>query len=218
MIERFKAILFDNDGILVDTERLYFQANLEMFAEIGFELTPETYRDLYLLQNTGAWHLAEQGGADSAAFPAMRASRNARYAELLCSEEILIPGAKDALSALAERYKIGVVTSSRRDHFEIIHRRTGMIPFFDFVVAEGDYTHSKPDPEPYLVGISRSGAGASACLAIEDSARGMTAAKAAGLSCWVIPSAMTDGQDFSAADKRLEDIGELARLLLQDRA
>lgn len=195
------AILFDNDGVLVDTERLYFQANIEM------------YREFNLLQSGGAWHLAEQGGLDPASFPAMRAWRNERYAGLLGSEEILIPGAREAVIALGRDHRIGIVTSSRRDHFEIIHERTGLMPHFDFVVAQGDYERSKPAPDPYLAGIERSGKPAGECLAIEDSARGLASAKAAGLSCWVIPSGMTDGQDFAAADRRLDNLGELVTLL-----
>lgn len=208
-----KAILFDNDGVLVDTERLYFQANLEMFAQAGFELTAAMYREFNLLGSGGAWYLAEQGGVDPAAFPSMRESRNARYAELLRNEEILIPGAREAVIALAREYRLGIVTSSRRDHFEIIHERTGLMPHFDFVVAQGDYERSKPAPDPYLMGIERSGASPSECVAIEDSARGLTAAKAAGLTCWVVPSGMTVGQDFTAADRMLGSLGELVAAL-----
>ncbi len=116
-------------------------------------------------------------------------------------------------SRWSREYRIGIVTSSRRDHFEIMHERTGLLPHVDFVVAQGDYERSKPAPDPYLMGIDRSGAPASECLAIEDSARGLAAAKAAGLACWVVPSGMTDGQDFAAADRRLESLGELVTLL-----
>lgn len=204
-----KAILFDNDGVLVDTERLYYRANFEMFEDAGFELTPQIYEEFYLRRNIGAWHLAQQAGVAEELFHGMREARNRRYSELLQNEQILIPGVLEAVKAAAERVTVGVVTSSRRDHFEIIHRRTGLLPLFNFIVAEGDYAKSKPDPEPYLVGVQRSGAAKSECVAIEDTERGLTAAAAAGLRCWVIPSELTRGQDFSAADAVLNSIEEL---------
>lgn len=209
-----EAILFDNDGVLVDTEQLYFKANVEMFAEVSFELTAEMYEEFYLLQNIGAWHLLEQRGDDPNQFPAMREERNARYRQLLRNEEILIPGAIETVIDLSKRFIIGVVTSSRRDHFDIIHQRTGLSSVFDFVVAEGDYNHSKPSPEPYLAGIKRAGVVPDKCLAIEDTVRGLTAAKAAGLKCWVVPSPLTLKQDFSAADLHLQRIDEV-RLRLE---
>ena len=204
-----KAILFDNDGVLVDTERLYYQANLEMFRKVGFELTPEVYQQFYLRQNCGAWHLIEKAGTDPAVFPAMREARNVRYSELLSTEEILIPGVFGTVSALSESYTIGVVTSSRRDHFNIIHQRTGLLPYFKFVVAEGDYTDSKPNPEPYLAGIKRSGVSADFCLAVEDTERGLAAASAAGLQCWIIPSTLTSKQNFSTAAAVLGSIEDI---------
>jgi HAD superfamily hydrolase (TIGR01509 family) len=108
---------------------------------------------------------------------------------------------------------MAIVTSSRRDHFELIHAGTGILPFFAFILCREDYREAKPDPEPYLLAVQRSGREARRCLVIEDSVRGLAAAKAAGLTCWVIPSAQTRGQDFSAADRILPEIGEVERLL-----
>ena len=109
---------------------------------------------------------------------------------------------------------MGIVTSSRKDHFEIIHDRSGLLTYFDFVVASGDFSNSKPHPEPYLIGIERCGYPAHECLAIEDSERGVLAAKRAGVTCWAIPSAMTKDGDFSKADRVLESIEDVPPLLI----
>jgi beta-phosphoglucomutase-like phosphatase (HAD superfamily) len=109
---------------------------------------------------------------------------------------------------------MGIVTSSKKEHFEIIHRRTGFLPYFDFVVGEGDYRRSKPDPEPYRIAIERGGGRADECLAIEDSERGLRAAKGAGLSCWIIPTPLTADSDFSEADRIVADIRRIPDLLL----
>jgi HAD superfamily hydrolase (TIGR01509 family) len=200
-----KAILWDNDGVLVDTEKLYYQANVEVLAGIGFELTREMYRDLFLIEAIGAWHLvAAQFAYNETQIQEIREKRNARHIELLENEDLEVPGMSRTLRHLSNRYCMGVVTSSEKDSFEAIHSKANIMRYFDFTVVQGDYTHIKPDPEPYLVGIKKSGYSAEECIAIEDSERGLIAAKAAGLRCWIMASDLTEGSDFSRAEGVLE--------------
>ena len=76
-----------------------------------------------------------------------------------------------------------------------------------------DYTHVKPDPEPYLKAIEKSGCSPDACLAIEDSQRGLASAKAAGIKCVVVPTPLTRTCSFSTADQVLETIKDILRFL-----
>ncbi len=207
----FKAILWDNDGILVQTEEWYYEANKRVLAGEGVDLSFELYHDLLLRQNIGAWHLLE--GASDEAVEKLKRKRNRIYAELLRTQDIFVRAARDVLESLHGRYAMGIVTSSLKDHFQIIHDRSGLLPYFDFVVASGDFTKSKPDPEPYLVGIDRTGYAAHECVAIEDSERGVLAAKRAGLTCWALPSAMTGSGDFSMADRVLDSLQDVPALL-----
>jgi len=124
-----------------------------------------------------------------------------------------MPGAADILTRLSGRLVMAVVTSSRRDHFDLIHARTGFGRFFEVVVSCNDVQKTKPDPEPYLRALELTGRGAAECIAIEDSERGLTAAKAAGLECWVIPTELSRDGDFSAADRVLSDLREVPVLL-----
>ncbi len=204
-----RAIFWDNDGVLVNTEHLYFQATREVLASVGILLTREQYIELFLTEAKGAWHLAAEQGVGPAEVEHLRRRRNARYGELLAEETLMIDGVEETLAALHGKYVMGVVTSSRRDHFEIIHRSTGLLKYFDFVVAEGDYMRSKPDPEPYRVAVGRSGFPAEECIAIEDSLRGLSAARAAGLRCLVVPSGFTRGGDFAGASKVLVDVRDV---------
>lgn len=210
----FRTILFDNDGILVDTEKLYFQANRRIMREQGLDLSAEQYLQFFLNENLGMWHLLEPLGYSADTLAGLRQKRNDYYAGLLATENISVDGARQALETLSTRFQIGIVTSSRREHFTLIHQRTGFAEFFDFVVAEGDYTRSKPDPEPYLVAVKRSGFSPAECLAIEDSPRGLRAAKTAGLACWIIPSELTKAGEFTASDKVLSSINDLTGMLL----
>ncbi len=205
-----RAILWDNDGVLVDTERLYLRATRDVLAAAGVELSEDLYARLFLKEGRGAWHLAAEKGATGEAIAAMRRERNALYDRLLAGGDLAVPGAGRVLRELHGRCVQGVVTSSRRDHLETIHRRTGLLRWLEFVVAREDYERSKPDPEPYLVGWRRTGLGKNECLVVEDSERGLAAAKAAGLACWVIPRGLSAAGDFSSADRVLSDVREVA--------
>ena len=99
-------------------------------------------------------------------------------------------------------------------HFDIIHQASGLLQYFDFVLAREDYGKSKPDPEPYLAAVARSGVAPERCVAVEDSARGLTAAKAAGIACIMVPTDFTRALDFSAADKVLGSVQEVADFFL----
>jgi HAD superfamily hydrolase (TIGR01509 family) len=207
---RKTAIFWDNDGVLVDTEVLYYEANRQVLAGLGVELTVEQFRELYMKDTIGGWHLA---GLSPAAMEEKRSERNRVYSDLLRTRSFAVPGAAEVLEALAGRLATGIVTSSRRDHFELIHARTGFGRFFEFVVSCDDVRNTKPDPEPYLRALELSGRRPVECLAVEDSERGLAAAKAAGLECWVIPTALTRDGDFRTADRVLGSIAEVPGML-----
>ncbi len=210
----FDAILFDNDGVLVDTEAFYFQANREILAGVGVTLAEADYVELFLREGLGAWHLAEARGHTGAQIEALRAARDLRYAQLVADAEVLIPGVAEIVPALAARYRLAIVTSSEPEPFARTHARTGLLGHFELVLKKGDYARSKPEPDPYLAAVARLGAAPERCLVIEDSERGLRAAKAAGLCCWVIPSGLTTGSRFDAADAVLVDLRAAATRLL----
>ena len=206
----YDYIFWDNDGVLVDTEGLYFQASREALEQIGFSLSAEQFADISLASGRSVFELAT---ADRQVMDRLRHWRNQRYSALLAGQDLVLPGVRETLARLANRTTMAIVTSSRRDHFELIHSGSGLLPYFDFILCREDYREAKPDPEPYLLALQRSGRDARHCLVIEDSVRGLMAAKAAGLECWMIPSRQTRNQGFTAADRILGGIGELPELL-----
>ena len=213
----FDAILFDNDGVLVDTEALYFRANREALASVGVELDEATYIEYFLREGLGAWHLAEARGITPAGIAELRAVRDRRYFQLVDESEIVIPGVSELLPRLSARFRMAIVTSSEPGPFARTHARTGLLPHFELVLTRVDYTNAKPDPEPYLCAVSRLGVEAARCL-VMDSERGLRAAKAAGLACWVVPSGLTATGNFAAADAVLPDLGTAAARLLAGAA
>jgi HAD superfamily hydrolase (TIGR01509 family) len=208
-----KAIFWDNDGVLVDTERLYFHATRRILAEIGAELTEAQYVELFLVRNVGGWQLAEARGFSPQEIEALHLKRNALYGELLRGARAVIPGVPEVLQALHGKYRMGIVTSSSKEHFDVIHASSGLLGFFEFALTRGDYRYSKPHPEPYLMAVARADVAKDECIVVEDSERGLVAATAAGLRCIVVPSRLTAGCAFAGADRVLSDIKELPQLL-----
>ena len=211
--ELFDCIFWDNDGVLVDTEGLYYEASRDALTRIGYDLTAEQFAAISLATGRSVFELAT---CDATLMDQLRDWRNRRYSELLAARQLLLPQVRETLEQLAPHKQMAIVTSSRRDHFDLIHADTDLLHLFDFILCREDYAEAKPDPEPYLKALQRSGREPCRCLVVEDSVRGLAAAKAAGLTCWVVPSAQTRGQDFSAADRILEGIAEVACLLLPD--
>ena len=211
---KFQYIFWDNDGVLVDTERYYLQASREALAQTGTTLTDMQFATVSLGEGRSIFDLASCRGISEETINELRLWRNERYAELLGEKEMTLAGVREVLETLHGRIKMAIVTSSLKEHFDIIHNRTKFLPFFDFCLTREDYAKSKPSAEPYLLALQKSGKPAQNTLVIEDSPRGLTAAKAAGLTCWVIPGHHTSEQDFPEADRILSSINEIPGLIL----
>ncbi len=209
-----KVILWDNDGVLVDTEKYYLKANKKVLAKVGIKLTDEMYKNISLEKGKSVLELVFDLGMSKAEHDEIRAERNGYYREYISSHNSAIDGVEDVLKALHGKIIMGVVTSSTREHFEIIHSNTGFNKYFDFSLAREDYKNSKPSPEPYLLGAKIAKASLAESLAVEDSSRGLTAAHAAGIDCFVIPNELTEGSDFTKAKKILNSIAEIPNLVL----
>ena len=211
----FDAILFDNDGVLVDTEELYFAANREAMAAIGLELSEADYIELFLRTGQGAWKVLEARGYTVEAIEAWRSGRNHRYEELLETAEVEVAGALEVVQSLVGRYRLAIVTSSEPAPFARTHERTRFLAHFELALTREQYVQSKPDPEPYLRAAALLGVPPQRCLVIEDSERGLRAAKAAGMTCWVVPSRLTRALRFDAADAVLANLTDVAARLLR---
>jgi HAD superfamily hydrolase (TIGR01509 family) len=208
-----KHALVDNDGVLVNTEQLYYESTREVLRECGMELSRQSYVDNWMRSPRGLWHLLSERGCTDAEIARLRSARDALYLEYISTRDITIPGARDLLEAMRETCTVSVVSSSKRIHFERIHQITGFRPLFDHVLTVEDYPECKPSPVPYLTALALLGSDGSDAVVVEDSERGLTAAHAAGLRCIVVPSELTKGQDFRCAWKVLPDLQQVSDFL-----
>jgi HAD superfamily hydrolase (TIGR01509 family) len=209
---KIRGLLFDFDGLLVDTEspsRLVWE---ELYREHGFDLPHEQWAG-----NVGTLdepfeplsHLEELLGRDLDR-SALTRRRRARELELIELED-LRPGVEEYLDE-AERRELatGIVSSSSVEWIEPILRRLERSHEWDTIVAaDGDVARAKPRPTLYLDALAALELGADEAIAFEDSPNGVTAAKAAGIYCIAVPNPITATLAFDDADLILESFADL---------
>lgn len=209
-------ILFDNDGVLVDTEKLYYEACRLGLEPLGVSLTHELFAEYSLTRGVSCFEIAiERGLLSPEALPALRDERDDHFAQLIAQGDCAMPDASKTVQQLAETLTLGVVTSAKRRHFELSHAHTGMSGVFSFDYAREDYERSKPHPDPYLAALRGQRLDPAHCLVVEDSPRGLRSAIAAGLRCIAIPNPFAPLGAFAGAIACLDGIAELPGALLE---
>ena len=203
-----RFILFDHDGVLVDTEFWYYKAGERALADIGFILDRDQYvRDM--TQGLATWGQARAAGIDEQTISRQREVRNVYYQKYLRTEDIEIKGVLETLDVLAAEHRMAVITTSKPSDFALIHDRRSILDHMEFYFTREDYERAKPHPEPYLRGLQRFGATAAETVVVEDSARGMNSAIAAGIDCIVVANEFTAAHDLSKATAKVATFREL---------
>ena len=222
-MKHYRAVLFDLDGLIVDTEPLHFRAFQELVAERGFTL-PESvmesfigYDELSNLQDIKRdFNLAED--------PAEMLKEKWRRYEAIIQQEVIeaLPGFWETA---AEVRRLGlnraVVTSSFRGQASVVLARVfasrpeagNFQDFFDALVFADDVTRTKPAPDLYLLGAERVGCRPEECLALEDSPAGVLAATAAGVDCLAVVGRYGKAEDFKGALAVLGSLQESLKYL-----
>ena len=217
-----KALIFDFDGLIIDSESPEFEAWHELFAEYGRELGPELWADLVGRPPT---HFDLYGYFCKHIDPVievekLRQDRRARVIALTITQPIL-PGVEEYLqSATALGLRIGLASSSTRDHVRGHLHRLKLLDYFHSIRCFEDTDRHKPDPTPYLKVLEDLGAKADEAIALEDSPNGVAAAKAAGIFCVAVPNPITCRLPLEHADHRLASLAEepLEKIILRATA
>ncbi|MEW2555775.1 HAD family phosphatase [Streptomyces zhihengii] len=183
-----QAVFLDMDGTLVDTEGFWWDAEVEVFADLGHRLD-ESWRDVVVggPMTRSAGYLIEATGADIT-LPELSVLLNDRFEERIGRGVPLMPGARRLLAELA-RHNVptALVSASHRRIIDRILESLGS-HHFHLSVAGDEVERTKPHPDPYLVAARRLGADPARCAVVEDTATGVAAAEAAGCRVVAVPS------------------------------
>ena len=208
-----KNIFWDNDGVLVDTEKYYFQSTIETIASVGINISKEEFIEFSLKESKGVWYLAVNKGLDPEILSDLKKQRNLLYNKYVRTKDIFLPGVDKTLKLLYNQYRMAIVTTSKKTDFDAIHQRTGYLKYFEQWLTLGDYEKSKPFPDPYLAAVEKMKVKPMETIVVEDTQRGLISANAAGLQCIIISTELSKHQDFSAAFTVLESIKDLPEVL-----
>ena len=223
-MSELKALLFDVDGTLAETEEVHREAFNHLFAEYGLDWVWD--RDLYreLLAVTGGkerirhyierYHPEFRPPKDLDSFIAeLHAAKTRKYGEIIASGRVpLRPGVRRLLEeARAEGLRLGITTTTSPDNVRVL-LETSLSPesldWFEVIAAGSVVPNKKPAPDIYLYALEQMGLEPGACLAIEDSYNGVRAALGAGIPVLVTASAYTEGEDFNGAALVVDQLGE----------
>lgn len=207
--KRVAALIFDFDGLIVDSETPGFQAWSEVYAHHGCSLPFEKYSAC--IGTIGGFdlhaYLEEQSGRPLDRTDLVRTC-NTRWLQLMHAQPLL-PGIAACVSAARQRgLKLAIASSSTQTWVTRNLRKFDLLDQFDAVCTRDYVTAVKPDPALYLLALERLGVAASDAIAFEDSPPGILAAKRAGIFCIVIPNPLTKDLPLELADRRLRSIEE----------
>jgi HAD superfamily hydrolase (TIGR01509 family) len=202
-----RAVAFDLDGLMFDTEALFVRVASEMLAERGKQFTPEILAQMIGRQWAVAGPAFKEMAGLAEPLDDLLAEKIARTNALLDTAVHPTPGLF-ALLAHLEHHAIprSLATSSRRAYAERLLTRHGLLPHFRFLLTAEDVARSKPDPEIYLLSAQRHGIDPTELLVLEDSPAGVRAARAAGAFTVAIPHEHSPATGLAAAHWRLPSL------------
>jgi HAD superfamily hydrolase (TIGR01509 family) len=209
-----RHVVFDLDGVIVDSEPIHEQATHEYLASLGIPDDEALRQDMMgrrVRELTDV--LAERLGRPP---EEVSAEREAIFWRLLERDGPRpMPGLGAAIARLSRAgLELAVATSGTRAYVGFVLERLGVRAAFKAVVSGDDVTLGKPDPETYLLTAALLGADPADCVALEDTFHGVTAARSAGMHAVAVPNALTAGMDFSAADAVVADLEAAAEYVL----
>ena len=211
-----RAMIFDMDGVLIDSEPFWRRAEIKCFGEVGLTLTEEDcFKTVGLRIDEVANYWFERSPWPEVA-PSVIADRIVEeMAALISAEGVPAPGAQAAIEAVqGEGWRIALASSSSMRLIETVLKSFGWHSHFEVVRSAENESHGKPHPAVYLATVRALGLESADCVAIEDSANGMISALEAGMRCIAIPEAATRHDPrFESATWRFDSLTDLPATL-----
>lgn len=211
-----KAIFFDNDGVLVSSEHLAYEATQEAFNQLRIPYSKTDYEHHTCHTSLGSKGWLKHKGYPDDLHAKFKVIRDPIWNKKLEQEDHLIPEVDTVINKLkTDGFILSLCTSAPNAQFRLQHAQTGLLPLFDFILTQEDTKNLKPDPEIYHQALNLAGVRPEEALVVEDAPRGVAAGVAAGITTVAIPHGMTVGLDISAADYQLESMTELPELIAE---
>lgn len=198
-----KIIIFDMDGVLIDSEPAYEEMNKKLFHDLGIRMDDSGYKNLVGMSSFKMWSMLKENFNLKHEVEELIILEKNRMFEILNSDKIKEPvkGIKELIGEFKKKnYTLCVASSSAKENIELVLNKHGLQKYFDYVVSGEEVKHGKPAPDIFLNAAKKFNANVSDCFVIEDSANGLTASKAAGMKCIGFKNNGTNPQNLNNAD------------------
>lgn len=203
-----RGVIFDLDGVIIDSEELQYRAYSEVLGRFGVTVSVEEYGVYWIAEGRGPEYAVKTYGLPMAPNE-LRALRSPVYHEILRREVTLMPGVIEALTRLQACFPLAIATNSNRQDVSFVTELFNLRRFFAAIVVRDDYELSKPDPDAFLTAAERLHAAPHSCLVVEDAYKGIVAAHRAGAVALAVPNRFTRDNDFSLAAAVISTLDEL---------
>lgn len=207
-----KAVIFDMDGVVINSEPVSYRADKELFRQLGLDVPDAVYASLVGTAPHNNMQKLKELYDISLAQAALLDKRYKVYFDVFdkATDLELMPGVLEFITLLKQKgIKVLLATSAIKAKIERVFKRFNLDSYFDAVISGEDFEFSKPHPAIFLEAVNRTGYNKNECIIIEDSTNGIAAAKAAGVYCVAYKSPHGLPQDTDAADKIITDFREL---------
>jgi HAD superfamily hydrolase (TIGR01509 family) len=208
-----QAVVWDFDGVIIDSEEGHIDAEIETFKKYGVSITPSIAKEYIGIKIENYFgDIAKRFKSDLPLDEAIAKHCNTLiryYSEIFP----LVPHITEVLNTLRGKYKMGLATSREKALAEMALKRFSLHSYFDALVFKEDVIRGKPDPEPFLKILSLLNVEPQDSVVIEDSLSGLKAAKGAGAYVIVRTASYNSHLDFSSADFVIEDLREILKLI-----
>lgn len=206
-----KAVIFDMDGVLVDSEPLHMDVNLVIHKELGIEIPPEEYKKFIGVSNLYKWTtIKEKYHLDLSIEEIVKEERKRVVEYIGKNLKESIPGVKELIYGLKSKgVKLAVASSSSRSLINTILKNTGLTDVFSYIISGEEVQRSKPSPDIFLKAAEGLSADPGECAVFEDSKNGTIAAKAAGMYCIGYLNPTSGNQDISISDRVISAYSEI---------
>ena len=206
-----KAVIFDFDGLILDTELPEYLAWKEIFQRFGCSFPKKLWID-WIGNTTDVDYLIdliEKQSGRKVDPEVVQSEHLDRFQKMVEAQPVLPGVTKTLVEAHRLGLKLGLASSSSRAWVEGHLGRLGLLPYFEAIRTRDDVRTVKPDPELYLKVLKDLGVKPGEAIALEDSPNGLAAARAAGVFCIIVPSHLTEAEVFEGAGMRLRSLEEL---------
>ncbi|MGX7112312.1 HAD family hydrolase [Gemella cuniculi] len=217
---KIEAVLFDMDGLMVDTESLATKAFIKSAKEQGYNMSEEETFKVLGFTKASIYLFWEEYFKNSKIDGRKLVDDHYEYIEkvLFSTGPDKMPFVEELLKYLKENnYKIAVASSSDLDHIENNLEKTNLKQYIDKIASGAEVENGKPAPDVFLLAAHRLGIDAKNCLVLEDSKAGIRAAKAAGATAFMVPDMVKiDDECLKTADRIVENLGEVIKILEEE--